>query len=86
MGIPTMDLYGHMVNVKLHNDKLKYGTTLCMVYGILNHDMFYTYIYFKIENVLIINFMKWNIIVIEIVSSQEIAMYCTQWHNKSNLS
>ena len=59
--------------------------TSCMVYGILNYDMFYIYIYFKIENKVIVNFMKWNIIVIEIVSSKEMTMYCTQRCNKSNL-
>ena len=60
--------------------------TSCMVYGILNYDMFYIYIYFKIENKVIVNFMKWNIMVIEIVTSKEMTMYCsTQRHNKSNL-
>ena len=54
--------------------------TLCMVYGILNYDMFYIYIYFKIENKVIVNFMKWNSIVIEIVTSKEMTMYCTQRH------
>ena len=59
--------------------------TSCMVYGILNYDMFYIYIYFKIENKVIVNFMKWNIMVIEIVTSKEMTMYCTKRHNKSNL-
>ena len=59
--------------------------TSCMVYGILNYDMFYIYIYFKIENKVIVNFMKWNIMVIEIVTSKEMTMCSTKRHNKSNV-